>query len=160
MGWYGGDKSVRFEMDNKFVPTPGAGGYQLSNPSAIDLAALSGALSVFNKTSMRDLRSKALVLTAYLEHLIEGLPTPSSGEPPLRVITPRDPAQRGTQLSVLLSDQNLHDSVTAALEKNGVACDKRKPNVIRVAPVPLYSRFEDVWRFMQVLRRGLGLEEA
>ena len=160
MGWYGGDKSVRFEMDNKFVPTPGAGGYQLSNPSAIDLAALSGALSVFNKTSMRDLRSKALVLTAYLEHLIDVLPTPSSGEPPLRIITPKDPAQRGTQLSVLLSDQDLHDSVTAALEENGVACDKRKPNVIRVAPVPLYSRFEDVWRFMQILRKGLGLEES
>lgn len=160
MGWYGGDKSVRFEMDNKFVPTPGAGGFQLSNPSAIDLAALSGALSVFNKTSMRDLRSKALVLTAYLEHLIDGLPTPDGGEPPLTIITPRDPAQRGTQLSVLLSGQNLHDSVTAALEENGVACDKRKPNVIRVAPVPLYSRFEDVWRFMLILRRGLGLEEA
>lgn len=160
MGWYGGDKSVRFNMDSKFVPTPGAGGYQVSNPSAIDLASLSGALSVFNKTSMRDLRNKALVLTAYAEHLMDGIQASSGGKPLFNIITPKDPAQRGTQLSVLLATQELHDAVNAALEVNGVMCDKRKPNVIRVAPVPLYSRFEDVWRFMQILRGALGLEKA
>lgn len=157
MGWYGGDKSVRFNMDNKFVPTPGAAGYQASNPSAIDLASLSGALSVFGKTSMRHLRSKALVLTAYAEHLMDVMQA-STSKPLFHIITPRDPAQRGTQLSVLLGSQELHDAVTAALEENGVMCDKRKPNVIRVAPVPLYSRFEDVWRFMQILKGALGLE--
>lgn len=157
MGWYGGDKSVRFNMDNKFVPTAGAGGFQLSNPSAIDLASLSGALSVFNKTCMRDLRSKALVLTAYAEHLLDQILAESTDSEPLfRIITPRDPAQRGTQLSVLLRD-GLLEGVGEALENNGCMCDKRKPGVIRVAPVPLYSRFEDVWRFMQVLRGALGL---
>ncbi|KAF4124828.1 kynureninase [Geosmithia morbida] len=164
-GWYGGDKSVRFNMDNRFVPTPGAGGYQVSNPSALDLAALTGALSIFAKTSMRDLRSKALVLTAYAEHLLDQMAEQASkvsggGEPPVRIITPRDPAQRGTQLSILLSNEKLHDNVSAALEENGVMCDKRKPNVIRVAPVPLYSRFEDVWRFMQILRGTLDLDKA
>ena len=160
MGWYGGDKSVRFNMDNKFVPTPGAGGYQVSNPSAIDLASLTGALSVFGKTSMRDLRSKALVLTAYAEHLMDEIQASAGGKPLFRIITPRDPAQRGTQLSVLLASQELHDAVSAALEENGVMCDKRKPNVIRVAPVPLYTRFEDVWRFMQILRGALGMDKA
>lgn len=158
MGWYGGDKSVRFNMDNKFLPTVGAGGYQVSNPSAIDLASLSGALSVFSKTSMHDLRSKALVLTAYAEHLLDGIVADcedATAAPPLQILTPRDPAQRGTQLSVLLRD-GLLDGVSAALEDNGVLCDKRKPGVIRVAPVPLYSRFEDVWRFMQVLKGALG----
>ncbi|KAK7418156.1 Kynureninase (L-kynurenine hydrolase) [Neonectria punicea] len=157
MGWYGGDKSVRFNMDNNFLPTPGAGGYQVSNPSAIDLASLSGALSVFSKTTMHDLRSKALVLTAYAEYLLDQIQADSTDEIPLfHIITPRDPAQRGTQLSVLLKDGLLED-VSQALEENGVLCDKRKPGVIRVAPVPLYSRFEDVWRFMQVLRGALGL---
>jgi kynureninase len=156
MGWYGGDKSVRFNMDNKFVPTVGAGGYQLSNPSAIDLASLSGALSVFNKTKMYDIRSKALVLTAYAEHLLDQIISESSDETPLfRIITPRDPAQRGTQLSVLLRE-GLMERVSEALEENGVICDKRKPDVIRVAPVPLYTRFEDVWKFMQVLRGALS----
>jgi kynureninase len=157
-GWYGDDKSVRFEMANKFQPSPGASGYQLSNPSAIDLASLSGALSVFDKTDMTALRSKALVLTAYAEHLLDGIiadsGSASAGEPLFRILTPRDPAQRGTQLSVMLRD-GLLDRVSAALEANGVMCDKRKPGVIRVAPVPLYSRFEDVWRFMQVLRQAL-----
>jgi len=162
MGWYGGDKRVRFNMDNKFVPTPGAAGYQLSNPSIIDLASLSGALSVFGKTSMHDLRSKALVLTAYAEYLMDEMQasSPSDSEPPFRIITPRDPAQRGTQLSVVFANSELHDAVSASLEENGVMCDKRKPNVIRVAPVPLYSRFEDVWRFMQILREALRLDKA
>ncbi|KJZ75480.1 Kynureninase 2 [Hirsutella minnesotensis 3608] len=166
MGWYGGDKSVRFNMENRFVPTPGAAGYQLSNPSAIDLASLAGALSVFAQTSMRDLRSKSLVLTAYAEHLLNQMTeaddqrAPSAkqhAEQPLfRIITPSDPAQRGTQLSVLLRE-GLLDDVARALEDNGVLCDKRKPNVIRVAPVPLYCSFEDVWKFMQVLRGALKL---
>lgn len=157
-GWYGGDKSVRFNMDNEFVPTPGAAGYQCSNPSALDLAALSGALSVFGKTTMRDLRSKALVLTAYAERLLDGIEA-EAGRPLFRVLTPRDPRQRGTQLSVMLIGEGVLDDVAAALEQAGAVCDKRKPNVIRVAPVPLYSRFEDVWRFMQILRGALGMKQ-
>ncbi|EGR53139.1 kynureninase [Trichoderma reesei QM6a] len=154
-GWYGGDKRVRFNMANTFVPTPGAAGFQASNPSALDLAAVSAALSVFNKTSMRELRSKALVLTAYAEHLLDQI-NAEAGTPFFTIITPRDPARRGTQLSILLRE-GLLDGIAEALERNGVMCDKRKPDVLRVAPVPLYSRFEDVWRFMQILRGALGL---
>ncbi|KAG5929748.1 Kynureninase 1 [Claviceps africana] len=161
MGWYGGDKSVRFNMDNNFVPTPGAAGYQLSNPSALDLAALSGALSVFNKTTMHDIRSKSLVMTAYAEFLLDQMldETKTDPTPLFTILTPRDPLQRGTQLSVLLRD-GLLEKVTAALEEHGAICDKRKPNVIRVAPVPLYTRFEDVWAYVQILRRALGLEAS
>lgn len=158
MGWYGGDKSVRFNMDNLFVPTPGAAGFQLSNPSAIDLASLEAALSVFTKTSMRDLRSKSLVLTAYAEHLLNLMLAQTTGnEPPLfRLLTPSEPSQRGTQLSILLRE-GLLDGVARALEENGVACDKRKPDVIRIAPVPLYCSFQDVWKFMQIFRGALEL---
>ncbi|KAL7936572.1 pyridoxal phosphate-dependent transferase [Trichoderma chlorosporum] len=156
-GWYGGDKRVRFNMANTFVPTAGAAGYQVSNPSALDLASVAAALSIFNKTSMRDLRSKALVLTAYAEHLLDQINADADAAKPFfKIITPRDPAQRGTQLSILLRE-GLLDSIAQALEQNGVMCDKRKPDVLRVAPVPLYSRFEDVWKFMQILRGALGL---
>lgn len=162
MGWCGGDKSVRFDMDNKFIPTPGAAGYQISNPSIVDLASLSAALSVFNKTTMRDLRSKALVLTAYSEYLLDGIledakkHAKGNTTPLFKSLTPRDPHQRGTQLSLLLRD-GLLENVMDALERHGALCDKRKPNVIRIAPVPLYTRFEDVWTFMQVLRGAVGL---
>ncbi|KAI6901195.1 hypothetical protein D0869_02403 [Hortaea werneckii] len=155
-GWYGHDKSSRFNMDNKFEPTPGAGGFQLSNPSAIDLASLSAALSVFGQTSMHDLRSKSLALTAYAQHLLNRILADSSSEkPPFRCITPRDPLQRGTQISVLLREE-LMDQVSKALVDGGVVCDKRKPGVIRVAPVALYCTFEDVFNFMRILRTALA----
>lgn len=155
-GWYGGDKSVRFNMDNKFLPTVGAAGYQCSNPSALDLAALSGALSVFAKTDMESLRAKALLLTAYAEHLLDGIVADSTAsEAPLRILTPRNPEERGTQLSVLLRD-GLLDKVAESLTEEGIVCDKRKPGVIRVAPVPLYCSFEDVWKFMDVLRKAIA----
>lgn len=155
-GWYGADKNVRFNMDKEFQPTPGAQGFQISNPSAIDLTSLAAALSVFNKTSMKDLRSKALVLTAYTEHLLDEIVRrqPEGEEPAFKIITPRDPLQRGTQLSLLLRD-GLMDTVAAALEEHGVVCDKRKPNVIRVAPVPMYCRFEDVWKFMEIFEAAV-----
>ncbi|PSK42980.1 Kynureninase [Elsinoe australis] len=173
-GWYGGDKSVRFAMDNKFVPTPGAQGFQLSNPSAVDLTCLSASLSVFQQTSISALRSRSLLLTAYAEHLLtqilssradsphqvaqDAIRDPHSeagGEEKLfRIITPASPLERGAQLSVLLREDKM-EQVSAALEKNGVVCDKRKPGCIRVAPVPLYNTFADVWRFMEVFRGAI-----
>ncbi|OHE99617.1 kynureninase 2 [Colletotrichum orchidophilum] len=154
-GWYGGDKSVRFNMDNNFLPTVGAGGFQVSNPSAIDLASLSGALSVFSKTTMTDLRTKSLVLTAYAEHLLDGILADGTGsEPSFRVLTPRNAHERGAQLSVLLKD-GLLEHVVEAFVDEGIVCDKRKPGVIRVAPVPLYCTFQDVWKFMDTLRKAI-----
>jgi kynureninase len=157
-GWYGGDKSVRFNMDKTFQPTPGAGGFQVSNPSAIDLASLSAALSVFNQTSMSALRSKSLLLTAYTEYLLNDILAARNAagdkQPPFRIITPKNPLERGTQLSVLLRP-GLLEHVGKALKEGSVVCDQRKPDVVRVAPVPLYCTFSDVWRFAEIFRRAI-----
>ncbi|KAK0647105.1 pyridoxal phosphate-dependent transferase [Cercophora newfieldiana] len=159
-GWYGADKKVRFNMDKEFVPTPGAGGFQLSNPSGVDLAGLSAALEVFARAGgIKKLRAKGLVLTAYLEWLLEGVLEEKRGsgkEPDFRIITPKDPRERGSQLSLLLRP-GLLEKVSKALAENGVVCDARKPDVIRVAPVPMYCRFEDAWRFVQIF--GAALRE-
>ncbi|KAH9861727.1 Kynureninase 2 [Plenodomus biglobosus] len=155
-GWYGHDKSSRFLMDNKFVPTPGAQGFQCSNPSIVDLTCLSGSLSVFEKTSMADLRSRSLLLTAYAEHLLTQIASRNikNGDFPFKIITPSDPNSRGAQLSVLLTE-DIFEEASAELERNGVICDKRKPGIIRVAPVPMYNTFGDVCRFMQILEDAL-----
>ncbi len=155
-GWYGGVQSLRLNMDNNFLPTAGAGGYQLSNPSAIDVACVLGALSVFDKTNMAALRSKSLLLTAYAEHLLDRIVADRLGsEPPFRIITPKNPLERGAQLSVLVKSELL-DRVSEALSDAGVVCDKRKPGVIRFAPVPLYCTFQDVWECMDVLKRAIS----
>lgn len=158
-GWYGHDRSSRFLMDNKFVPTAGAQGFQCSNPSIVDLTCLAAALNVFEKTNMKDLTTKSRLLTSYAEHLLDQIASryvskDAGPEPPFRVITPKDPRFRGAQLSVLLREE-LMDAVSASLEANGVVCDKRKPGIIRVAPVPLYNTFADVCRFMEIFEGAL-----
>jgi kynureninase len=101
---------------------------------------------------MVDLRKKSVHLTAYLEHLLY------TGTRELtrafRIITPSDPSARGTQLSVLLKPGRL-DTLSEMLEEAGIVCDKRKPDVIRVAPVPLYNTYEDVWNFVQIFKAAL-----
>ena len=157
-GWYGGDKSVRFQMAKQFQPTPGAGGFQVGNPSALDLAALSGALSMFDEAGFANLRDKSLVLTCYAEAALNQILADEqhAGTPAFTVATPADPAQRGAQLSILLRD-GLLDTVLDEFAREGIVCDKRKPDVLRVAPVPMYNTFDEVWRFMEVLRRALGV---
>jgi kynureninase len=154
-GWYGGDKKYRFLMDNVFRPTPGAGGFQLSNPSIVDLASLSAALETFNQVDMKAKREKSLLLTAYAEYLLyQILAQDRSSVAAFRIITPKDPLQRGAQLSVLLRE-GLLEKVGQAFKEEGVVCDQRKPDVIRVAPVPMYNTFEDVWRFIDILARSV-----
>ncbi|KAK5942148.1 Kynureninase (L-kynurenine hydrolase) [Knufia obscura] len=153
-GWYGGDKKSRFRMDNVFRPIPGAAGWQCSNPSAIDLAALIAAMSIFDKTSIEELRQKSLRLTCYLEHLLDQKLSGFNEDAPFRIITPRDTRQRGTQLCILLKEGKLQP-VSAALEVEGVICDKREPGVIRVAPVPMYNTYEEVCRFVQIFCAAL-----
>ncbi|KIW19811.1 kynureninase [Exophiala spinifera] len=151
-GWWGDDKSTRFQMTNKFVPRPGAKGYQLSNPSALDLAAVVSSLQIFNETSMTNLRQKSLRLTAYLEQLLDSMALRRPGL--FDIITPRSPTERGAQLSIRLAP-GLLDNVLEHLEDEGVIIDERKPDVIRVAPAPLYNTFTDVFRFCQVLESAL-----
>jgi kynureninase len=160
-GWYGGDKSVRFQMAKQFQPTPGAAGFQIGNPSALDLAALSGALSMFNEAGFGNLRNKSLVLTCYAEALLNQILADHQQQhpdkkPAFTIVTPANTTERGAQLSILLSD-GLLDKVLEEFSDEGIVCDKRKPDVLRVAPVPMYNTFEEVWRFMEVLRRALGV---
>lgn len=155
-GWYGGDKTSRFNMDNKFKPLPGAGGWQLSNPSVVDIASLTSSLATFQKTSMAEIRQKSLHITAYLEHL---LLTDMPADEPYRIISPRDPAQRGAQLSILLKP-GLLPPVFKKLSDDGFVFDQRKPDVIRIAPAPLYNSYWEVYTFVRDFKAALVAEAA
>lgn len=147
-GWWGDDKSGRFAMTNKFVPRPGAKGFQVSNPSALDLAAVVASLKIFNEASMSALRTESLKLTAYLEQLLDQMSSGSASKD-FTIITPRNPEERGAQLSIRLRP-GLLDPVMKYLDSRGVIIDERKPDVIRIAPAPLYNSFTDVWNFCKV----------
>ncbi|KAK3296448.1 kynureninase 2 [Chaetomium fimeti] len=133
-GWYGADKQVRFEMEKVFRPAEGAAGWQVSNPSVVDLACVRAALGVFGRVGMRALRDKAVVLTGYLEWLLLGLLEEGVGRG-------GGWGERGSQLSLLLKG-GLLERVSRELADGGVVVDVRKPDVIRVAPVPMYSVFK------------------
>ena len=151
-GWWGGNKATRFEMGRHFVPIPGAQGFQVGNPSTLAVTALVASLEVFQMTSMTWLCKKSKALTRYLEQLLLDSPiSRSSGGHtlPYRIITPLDPAQRGAQLSLRL-DPGLLDKVLTQLKDADVVVDERKPDVVRVAPAPLYNTFKDVWDFVNI----------
>jgi kynureninase len=150
-GWWGHDKESRFRMEPGFLPIPGAEGWQLSNPPILSLAAIRASLDVFLEAGgMEPLREKSLRLTGYLEWLLAR----ELGDS-VEILTPRDPNRRGCQLSLLVKSKVPGRTVLERLEGSGVACDWREPDVIRVAPVPLYNRFEEVHRFVEILRNAL-----
>lgn len=154
-GWWGSDKSSRFNMDNNFVPIPGAAGFQLSNPSILDLTSICASLEVFSKAGgIAPLRAKSLQLTAHLETLLEE--TKAFKEGRFSIITPKDPKQRGAQLSLKLKP-GLLDRVMEGLEQGGVVVDERRPDVIRVAPAPLYNTFSDCWEFVRAFELSVTL---
>ncbi|KAL9100648.1 MAG: hypothetical protein Q9163_003996 [Psora crenata] len=155
-GWWGGDKATRFEMGKRFVPISGAQGFQLGNPSMLAISALIASLEIFQLTSMPALRKKSIALTRYLEQLLLDSPfaDAENGRPrPYQIISPSDPAQRGAQLSIRLMP-GLLDKVLQELEHASVIVDERKPDVVRVAPAPLYNTFHDVWSFAKVFRHA------
>ena len=147
-GWWGHDKATRFLMGPEFVPLAGAEGWQLSNPPIFQLAALRASLEIFDEATMPNLRTKSEHLTGYLEFLLRNIATDR-----IEVITPADPKQRGCQLSIRVrdADKQLFDAITV----RGVFADWREPDVIRVAPVPLYNSFSDVFRFSEVIAEAL-----
>lgn len=123
----------------------------MGNPSALAITAVLASLEVFSLTSMSALRQKSLALSGYLETL---LTQPSewsdrSDHIPYQIISPSDPSQRGAQISVRL-DPGLLEPVLKYLEQHSVIVDERKPDVIRIAPVPLYNTFDEVWQFVQI----------
>ncbi len=151
-GWWGHDKQSRFKMENNFHAMPTAEGWQLSNPPILSLAAINASLDVFKQAGyMQPLREKSLKLTGYLEWLLQQ----ELGDK-LHIITPTNPDERGCQLSLTVAlDGKDGKQVFDAIEKQGVTADWRYPNVIRVAPVPLYNSFQDVYRFVQLLKAEL-----
>jgi kynureninase len=145
-GWWGHDKEERFQMRKGFKPMPGAAGWQLSNASIFPMAIHKAALDLFEAATMPALRRKSEQLTGYLEFLIRQIGAPAEV---LEIITPADPQQRGCQLSLLVHRNGRQ--VFQGLTDAGVILDWREPNVIRVAPTPLYNSFEDVYRFGEIL---------
>ncbi len=144
VGWWAHNKDIRFNMRDDFDPIPGAEGWQLSNPPILSLAAIRASLDIFEEVGMEKLRSKSIKLTEYLEFLLLN----AKGHR-LKVITPANPEERGCQLSILI--KNGDKSVFNTLNSRGIIADWREPSVLRVAPVPLYNTFRDVYEFVRIL---------
>lgn len=147
-GWWGHNKKTRFNMRKDFDALPGAEGWQLSNPPILSMAAIRASLDTFAEAGFENLRKKSEKLTGYLEFLLDEMKNES-----INVITPRNPEERGCQLSIQVknADKSLHTKLTKA----GVISDWREPDVIRIAPTPLYNSFEDVFRFSEKLKSVL-----
>lgn len=141
-GWWGNDKSARFRMEPKFQPIAGAEGWQLSNPSILSMAPLRASMDIFDEVGIERLRAKSEMLTGYLGFLLEQKPSGS-----FVIITPGDRAQRGAQLSLQVRRNGR--AVCARLAEQGIICDWREPDILRVAPVPLYNSFRDVHTFAE-----------
>jgi kynureninase len=150
-GWWGHDKAERFRMERTFKPMPTAEAWQVSNAPVFSMAVHRVALEQFDRAGIANLRAKSEQLTAYLAFIIAEVANATGTN--LEVITPTDTKQRGCQLSILAHGHGkaLFNRITA----RGVVADWREPNVIRVAPVPLYNSFEDVWRFGRILTECL-----
>lgn len=146
-GWWGNNKQTRFLMGPDFDCLPGAEGWQLSNPPILQMAALRASLEIFDEATISALRAKSLKLTAFLEQCLTNI-----GDDRISIVTPSDPQQRGCQLSIRVSDKALYDRIS----ERGVIVDWREPDVIRVAPVPLYNSFDDVANFARILSECLG----
>lgn len=150
-GWWGHNKERRFKMEPNFDPVHGADGWQISNLPVLSLAPYLASVEMFDEVGMDVLIAKRDKITAYLEYILHEIDKEVKGN--FEVITPADPKERASQLSVFLHGEGR--SLFDYLMKNGVITDWREPNVIRLAPVPLYCSFEDMYEFGQVLKRGI-----
>ena len=148
-GWWGHDKETRFLMDDEFIPMKGAEGWQLSNPPIFQMASLRASLEIFEEAGMNNLVAKSRQLTRYMEFLLNEIK-----DERISIITPANPFERGCQLSIRVKDSD--KSLFEAITEKGVIADWREPDVIRVAPVPLYNSFMDVYKFVGILKDCLG----
>ncbi len=150
-GWWGHNEEERFKMEKGFKPIIGAAGWQVSTAQILSLAPHRASLELFSQAGLSELREKSLSLTGYLEFFLNALRVKGHE---LDIITSNVPNERGCQLSVLTgaNGRKLFDWLT----ENGVVVDWREPNVIRIAPVPLYNSFEEVWQFADILARFEG----
>jgi len=149
-GWWGHDENIRFKMGPEFRAIAGAEGWQVSNPPIVALAPLQASLELFAEAGPRDLRAKSVQLTSYLQFLLD---QNSSGK--VSIITPREEARRGAQLSIRLPEHGRQ--VCDRLRAEGIVGDWREPDIFRVAPVPLYNSYSDVYQFVQKFLAALRL---
>src|SRR5213596_1740902 len=147
-GWFGNDPNTRFRLhlEPEFVPVPSADGWQISNPPIFSMAPLRASLAIFDEAAgLEPLRAKSIKLTGYLQFLLES----NHGDKRFTVITPGEMDARGCQLSILVHEHP--KELFRKLQAAGVKCDFREPNVVRVAPTPLYNTFREVWRFAKIV---------
>lgn len=149
-GWWGHNEKERFQMKKGFVPMPGVDGWQLSNFPVLSGAAHLASLELFQQATMKEIRKKSILLTGYLEYLLNEI---DPLQKKFTILTPANPAERGCQLSIFMKQKG--KKVFDALTKGGVIADWREPNVIRVAPVPLYNTFQEVFEFSEILKKTL-----
>lgn len=154
-GWWGHNKERRFKMEPTFDPVEGANGWQISNLPILTLAPYLASVEMFAEVGMDALIAKRDKITSYLEFVLNEISKDVKGT--FEIITPTNPIERASQLSVFLHGEGR--SLFDYLMKNGVITDWREPNVIRLAPVPMYCSFEDMYEFGQVLKKGI-LEQA
>jgi kynureninase len=146
-GWWGNDPATRFLMEPEFVPRPGADGWRVSTPPTLAIAPLHASLAIFDEVGMTAIRAKTVALTGYVESLILAL-APDS----IEIVTPAEPDARGAQLSLRVRGGGATaTALLGRLEEAGVVADFREPDLIRVAPIPLYTSFHDCWRFAGIL---------
>ncbi|MBL7692910.1 MAG: kynureninase [Flavipsychrobacter sp.] len=144
-GWWGNDEKSRFKMQKGFVPQKGAASWQMSNAPVFNMVAHNASLDLFDKAGLDNLRKKSVKMTSYLEFLLRQIDNLE-----FEIITPKETERRGAQLSMLFGADGR--KVFDHLTENGVVADWREPNVIRVAPVPMYNTYEDCYRLYELLR--------
>ena len=150
-GWWGHNKERRFKMEPTFDPVHGADGWQVSNLPVLSLAPYLASVDMFDEIGMDVLIEKRNLITSYLEFILQEID--KEVDSTFEIITPSNPAERASQLSVLLHGEGR--SLFDYLMENGVITDWREPNVIRLAPVPLYTSFADMYEFGQILKSGI-----
>ena len=146
-GWWGNDESTRFKMEKGFIPKLDASGWNISTAQVFNMTALKASLEIIDKAGIHALREKSIMLTNYLDYLLQQLTNIN-----FEIITPSDPAQRGAQLSLFFKERGkeIHNKMI----ESGIIVDYREPGVIRVAPAPLYCGFTDVYRFYEILKNN------
>jgi kynureninase len=150
-GWWGQEEAERFQMKKGFRPMAGVDGWQLSNHPVLPAAAHLAALQIFDEAGMSNLRKKSVQLTGYLEFILNDL---DPLEEYLKLLTPANAKERGCQLSLFMKQNG--KKIFQRLLKAGVVADWREPNVIRLAPVPLYNTFEEVYRFGEAFKKAMA----
>ncbi|MDQ3190275.1 MAG: kynureninase [Bacteroidota bacterium] len=148
-GWWGHDKKTRFLMEKNFIPIQTAEGWQLSNAPVLSMAAHKASIAVFDEAGIDNLIEKSKKLTDFLNFIIKDMNEKITDDRKLEIITPKEDKERGCQISIVAHKRG--KELFYAISEKGVIADWREPNVIRIAPVPLYNSFEDVFRFGQII---------